>query len=316
MKKYLLLSLLILANSTLSYGAVTGKLADYIVSSSGLKQILDKNGIYGTDAKQVLSYVDSSIYSFKNVKDQKVERDELLAVISKLPVTGKDATIRKELQVLLDKSDGNIKKEDVVTAINHLIYLANRYGKSVVITCAECVSDSLMKNGFKFTVENIKNAESAKILSELIPNNPKDLNTFISSRVKRLNLGDYSKVTTKIMLPSDEKTFALFLALLDSGNAEFKALGQSIVDLSTKNGKTNLFDPKDPNKLWRLVSTDMASGEAVKLTATLKEAGELAQKENLSAEVAFNRILKKKSEGSDELFAKFKSIKSKRCFFK
>jgi predicted Zn-ribbon and HTH transcriptional regulator len=314
-KSFFLLSLIcLLSIPEMTYASGAVKLADFIVSSSGLSELLTKNGVKGIDAKQVESYVFTSLNSFGGGKN--LTRQEFSDILSKLPVSGEDASMRKELQILLDKPESEIKKEDIVKAINNIIYLANRHGKSVVITCAECVSESLTKNGFKFTVENIQSATSVKLLNDIIPNNPKDLQVFISSRVKRLGFGDYSKVTPDVVSPAEEKTLALFLALADSGSSEYKTMIAAIKKVSTKNGKTNLFDPTDPNKLWKVVSSDLSTAELKQMEKVLFEVDRLTNKENLKVEEAFNRVLRKKAEKSEELLAKYKSLKAKRCFFK
>lgn len=312
MKKYLLLccSLFLIVNSIYAAGAV--KLVDYMISNSGLTELLAKNGIQGIDAKQVESYVATSIGSFGSGKT--LTQKEFAEVLSKIPATGEDATLRKRLQVLLDKSDADIKKEDVVEAVNNIIYLANRYGKSVIITCADCVSDSLTKSGFKFTVENIKNAGSAKLLADVIPNNPKDLNKFITSKAKRLGFGDYSKVSPSYISPEEEKSLALFLALAESGNSVQKDFALAIKELSTDSRGTNIFNTANPNKLWKFVTTDTSDDQVSRMTVLLTETKKSTDKKTI--EDAFIDVLKKKSEASDELFQKFKSIKAKRCFFK
>ena len=303
-----------MTNTTIVYGAGAVKLIDYMISSSGLTELLTKNGIKGVDAKQVESYVATSIGSFGAGKT--LTQKEFAEVLSKIPATGEDATLRKKLQVLLDKSDADIKKEDVVEAVNSILYLANRYGKSVVVTCADCVSDSLTKNGFKFTVENIKNAGSIKLLSDVIPSNPKDLNLFIKSKAKRLGFGDYSQASPQFIPASEEKSLALFLALAEGGSAVHKEFAGMIKKLSTSNNKTNLFNSRNPNKLWKIVTSDVSDEHIVRMTALLKEVDTVAVKENMKIEDAFYQVLKKRSEGSDELFQKFKNIKTKRCFFK
>lgn len=313
MKKILLLlsCVFLITNATIVYGAGTVKLVDYMISSSGLTELLSKNGIKGVDAKQVESYVATSISSFGAGKT--LTQKEFAEVLSKIPATGEDATIRKKLQLLLDKSDANIKKEDVVEAVNSILYLANRYGKSVVVTCADCVSDSLTKNGFKFTVENIKNAGSAKLLADVIPSNPKDLNSFIRSKSKRLGFGDYSKVSAQFITASEEKSLALFLALAESGSVAHKDFAAIIKKLS----KDNLFNPRDPNKLWKIVTSDVSDEHIVRMTSLLNEVDAvLAKEKNMKIEEAFYQVLKKRSEASGELFQKFKNIKAKRCFFK
>jgi hypothetical protein len=325
MKRFIFIccSLMLLASSNTLYAAGAVKLVDYMISSSGLTEILAKNGIQGVDAKQIQSYVTTSISSFGAGKT--LTQKEFAEVLSKIPTTGEDATIRKNLQVLLDKSDTDIKKEDVVNAINNIIYLANRYGKSVVITCAECVSESLTRNGFKFTVENIKNAGSVKLLADIIPSNPKDLKIFITSKAKRLGFGNYSLVSPSVILPEEEKSLALFLALAESGSKVHKEFADTIKKLSTNSKGTNLFNSNDTNKLWKIVTTDVSDEQLVRMTELLKEVQSVLNKErklnsgvnqNVKIEDAFNQVLKKRAEGSDDLFQKFKNIKAKRCFFR
>lgn len=311
MYKYLLIFCL---SINMSFASAV-KLVDYLVSGSGVAEILAKSGIKGNDAKQVQSYVASSLASLGK-KNGDLTKEELLAVISKLPVTGQDATVRKSLQVLLDKPADSIKKSEVVEAINHIILLANRHGNSVIITCAECVNENLAKDGFKFTVETIKNSSAQKLFKDVIPQNPAQLNTFISARMKKLGMGDYSKVTPKAVLPEDEKSLALFLGLAESGTAEQKALIASIKKVSTVNGKTNIIDPKNPHKFWKILADDMSAQDMAGWTKTLDEVSARAQKDGVTAEEAFYRTLKDKAQGNEYLTKQYETLKAKKCFFK
>lgn len=307
----LLLVLCISVN--VSYASAV-KLVDYLVSGSGITEILGKQGIKGNDAKQVSSYVASSLAALGNKNT--LTKDELLKALSGLPVTGKDADLRKGLQMLLDTPADKIQKKDVVNAINNLIYLANRHGKSVIITCAECVNENLARDGFKFTVEVVKNASASKLLNDVIPKNPAQLNTFISGRMKRLGMGDYSKVTPDVVAPEDEKSLALFLGLAESGSAEQKALIASIKKLSTKNGKTNIIDPKNAHKFWKVLADDMSAQDLAGWTRTMDEVAARAQKDSVTAEEAFYRTLKDKASGNEYLTKQYETLKAKRCFFR
>lgn len=309
------LMLALILSLNISYASAV-KLADFLVSSSGVAEILGKHGIRGNDAKQVQNYVESSIKALNNSKTANISKTELLNVIGKLPVTGPDANLRKSLQVLLDTPSDKIKKADVVTAINNLIYLANRHGKSVIITCAECVNEKLAKDGFKFTVETITNASAAKLLDSVIPKNPQQLNTFIASRMRRLGMGDYSKVTPAVVAPEDEKSLALFLGLAESGSPDQKKLIQAIKNVSTSNGKVNIINAKNPHKLWKILADDMNTQDISGWTRTLEQVQKRQIADKVSTEEAFYRTLKSKANGDKNLTKQLETIKAKRCFFR
>lgn len=311
MFKYLVI-LSLYAN--LGFASGTTKLVDYIVSGSGVVELLTKNGIKSVDAQQVKSYVGSALAALGAKKT--LTKDELLKVLSSLPVTGNDSAVRLKLQKLLDTPEGQIKKEDVVEVVNNLIYLANRHGKSFIITCSDCVNDALSKEGFKFTVEVVKNATSMELLKNVIPSNPQDLSKFITARMRRLNMGDYAKVSPDLVSPSEEKSMALFLALAENGTKEQKSFIDAIKKVSTTNGKINVIDPKNPHKFWRELADDMSPETMEGWTRTLNEVAERRAKEGLSAEEAFYKTLKEKADANPELKKQYDMLRQKRCFFK
>ena len=308
MYKYLLILCLTI---NVSFASAV-KLIDYLVSGSGVIEILAKHGIHGEDALKVKSYLSSALKSLGSKGD--VSKQELLSLIAKMPTTGPDAQVRKSLQMLLDTSAENIKKSDMVEAINNIIYLANRHGKSIIITCSECVNEQLAKDGFKFAVETIKSASVTQLLDEVIPTNPAELNSFIASRMKRLKMGDYSKATPAQILPEEEKSLAVFLGLAEVGSKEQKALIASIKKLSTKNGQTDILGSQ--HKMWKILTDDMSNKVLEGWTRTLDEVAERASKDGISVEDAFYRTLKDKAEGNEVLMAEYKALKAKGCFFK
>jgi predicted Zn-ribbon and HTH transcriptional regulator len=299
----------------MAFASGTAKLVDYMMSGAGVVEILAKYGIKGDDAQAVKSYVGQALKALSE-KNGEITKKELSDVISKLPVTGQDANVRKELQLLLDTSEGQLKKEDVVKAVNHIIYLANRHGKSFIVTCSDCVNDSLAKNGFKFTVETLKNSKNVELLKNVIPNKPAELTNFISSRMRRLGMGDYSKVTPTLVSPTEEKSLALFLALAESGTKEQKDFIAAIKKISTSNGKVNIIDPSNPHKFWRELADDMSPETMKGWTDTLNEVAARRSKDGVTAEEAFFRTLKDKADKNPELKKQYETLKTKRCFFK
>jgi predicted Zn-ribbon and HTH transcriptional regulator len=313
MLRYLLV---ISLTCNLAFASGTAKLADYLLNGAGLVEVLARYGIKGEDAQAVKSYVTSAMKALEE-KGSVISKADFTSIISGLPVSGEDAKIRKELQMLLAKTDGSFNKDDVVKAINHIIYLSNRHGKSVIITCAECVNESLAKNGFKFTVETLKDAKSVDMLAHVIPNSPAELNTFITTRMRRLNLGDYSKVTPALVSPTDEKSLALFVALAENGTKEQKDFINAIKNISkSSDGKVNIIDPKNPHKFWRELSEDMSPETMKGWTDTLNEVAAKRAKEGGTAEEAFYNVLKEKADKDPALQKQYEQLKAKRCFFK
>ncbi|MDO9183555.1 MAG: hypothetical protein Q7U04_14170, partial [Bacteriovorax sp.] len=307
MLKYLIVLTLIMNLSSNVFAGAGAKLIDYMVSGSGVLEVLGKYGIKGNDAKQVESYVASSIGAIGNKKN--LSKAELKEAIGNLVLDKSlnkeknkaDAIIRKQLQMLLDKPDSEITKEDVVTAINHLVLLADRHGKSVIITCAECVNDNLAKNGFKFTVETIKSTSQLKIISETISQDPAVRGKDITNIMNKLQIGDYSKVSPSLVSPSEEKVFAMFLQTSEKGNADQKAFFAAVKRISTKDGKTNIIDPKNPHKFWKVIADDMSSEDMRMYTSMLQEVAAREDKDKVTAEEAFNRIFKEKAQGNPDL---------------
>lgn len=297
-----------------AYAAPEPKLIDFMLSETGVVEILGRFGILENEGRLVKTYINSSFNALgsKNY----LNKQELMDVLSRLPAIGPDASIRKDLQILLDKPEKEIKKEDLVSTINNFIYLANRHGKTIIITCSECVNETLAKHGFKFTIENIKNTSSLKVLNEIIPKNPAGLKTYIASQMKKLRMGDYTNITPDIVAPAEEKTLALFLGLAEIGTADQKALIASIKKTSTRNGKTNILDPKNPQKFWKILSDDMSPQDMSGWTNTLDEVAVRADKYNITSEEAFYRTLKEKAQGNDYLLKQYETLKIKRCFFK
>lgn len=312
MIKYLII-LSLTANLALASG--TTKLVDYVISSSGVVELLTKYGVKSSDAQLVKGYLGSALASLNSGK-KALTREEFQKLLSNLPVTGTDANIRMGLQKLLDTPEAQIEKKDVIGVINNIIYLANRHGKSFIITCSDCMNESLAKEGFKFTVETVKNVKSVELLTNVIPSNPTELNKFVGARMRKLGMGDYSKVTPDLVAPTEEKSLALFLALAESGSKEQKDFIDAVKRVSTTNGKVNIIDPKNPHKFWREIADEMSPETMKGWTSTLNEVAEKRAKEGLSAEDAFYKVLKEKADANPELKKQYEALKAKRCFFK
>lgn len=306
------------AAQTYAQGLSVGtKLIDYLINDSGVIEILSKRGIQGTPAQNVQTYIKNALVAF-NLGNRDLTKDELRQILIGLNVSGDDLRLKNQLVELLEKTSDDLSTEDVVTAINNLIYLANRHGVrgSVVLACSQCVSDSLTRHGFKFTFATIQDSTTANILDKMLPRNPRDLSNFISAKMKKMGLGSYRNVPKEIVALEEERSLGLFLALAESGSKEHKQLVEAVIDVSRRpDGTVNLLDTQNPHKLWSLFSNDMDENMMANWTKLLKDVAEEGKSE-ISKKEAFFAVLTKQA-GDDPVLLEHKNmLRSKNCFFK
>jgi hypothetical protein len=310
MYKYLLV-LLLSINVAFASG---GKLIDYIVSNSGISDLLTKQVlVYGDDAKQVKSYVGSSLKAL-GIPEGAGAQGALMRRLGEIPPgTMQEINMNRGLQGLLESDVKSLKKDQIVSAINSLIYIANKHGKSsYVIACADCVNANLGKAGFKFTLEAISDSKTAALLVKELPSDPKQLQTFIRNGGMKLKMGDFAR-SGSMVLPEEEKALGAFVALGTKGSKEQQELVKSIIAAS--NG--NIFDAKNPHKFWKVLSDDMTADEMAGWTNTMKEvAARMKADSKLTTEDAFYAVLKSKAGDDPGLNAQLNTLKSKRCFVK
>lgn len=320
--KILLVSFLALTQVWASPAGQGAKLIDFILSDSGVLEVLSRRGIQGGPANSVQSYVKNSLRAFSPNADD-LTKTELRQIINDLSTSGDDLRIKNELEQLLESSAEELSKDDVVTAINNLIYLANRHGLrgSVVLACSECVSEVLSRNGFRFTFATVKNQRVADVVSSVLPRKPRDVSNFIDQRMKGMEIGNYKNVPKEIVGPEEERSLGVFLALAQSGDQVHKDLVDAVLEVSKRpSGEVNLLDRQNPHKLWKLFEPDQ-NGETLSVaemqnwTRLLKEVAEEG-KSDVSKKEAFYRVLTREA-GDDPVLTEYKNmLRSKNCFFK
>jgi hypothetical protein len=308
--------LLILSLASLSIQAAGGgKLIDFLLNDSGVAEILTKNGIDAVAIPRVKRYVTNSLTAL-NFKNKKPTKRELQGILRSLGGSPQDIKVRKNLESLLNKT--NPSKKDVVSAVNSLIYLANRHGHrgSTVLACAQCVSDVLSKNGFKFTLEEINNTAAKKVLDRTLPRKPRDLTNFINTKISKHKFGSLSNVDPRMLRPEEERALGLFLGLADAGSKKQKQLIDAIRDFSTDaNGSTQLVDSRNPHTFWKLFSEDMDDDVVEGWTKIIKEATENANGKT-DKQDAFYTALKKRAGDDQYMNEQLEFLKKKNCFFK
>ena len=305
---------------SLNVNAAGGKLIELLVNDSGILEILGKRGIKGAPAKKVSEYVSQSILSI-SYSSKKPAAGDLRKIIKGITGSEVDNAYKRELVELLEKPADKVTKDDLVTAVNNLIYLSNRFGKrgSTVLACAECVSEALSRHGFKFTLEVLNDKSSKRVLTQVLPREPRQLTTFISSEMSKSGLGDYSRsaARTNLVSPEEERALGLFLGLRKYGNKKQKELADAIVSVSKDGaGETSLLSRENPHKLWKLFSEDMSDDVMDSWTKMLKEVGEKSDGAEGSSKKAFYNYLERVAGDDPVLREQLSALKRKNCFFK
>lgn len=317
-KSSILLLLLSFSLSFQANAAGAGKLIDFLINDTGVIELLGSKGIKGAAASQTKKYIMRSLSSLNMMGDRVPTKTELKTIIAMISGSAEDVKIKKQLTELLDKPSSQLSKEDVVTAVNNLIWLANRHGKrgAIVLACSACVSESLSRHGFRFTLEVLNDSAAKKVLNDVLPRKPRDLRNFLTERMSTLGMGDFSRAPRDLIGPEEERSLGLFLGLYEHGSKNQKELIESILSISKKpDGKVELLDPKNPHKLWKLFTEDMNEDEMADWTKMLKKVAEDAGDDD-SKKDAFYAYLKRRAGDDPILNEKLNMIKLKKCFFR
>jgi len=293
------------------------RLIDYVANEAGLKEVLSRVGVRGTASKQVNTYVSRSFHALSNAKTMSPK--ELRRAITSLQVSPEDKPIKARLLGRLNKSDDEVTKEDVTEVVNDLIYLSNRHGSRTtsVLACTQCVSDTLSKHNFKYTLENVSNSNSKKIMRFVVPRKQRAVQLFVKNNLRKreLNFGGYSSQSIKLIEPEEERAMALFLGLARQGNKTQKDFVDAVRKVSKNaNGKVVLLDTNNPHKLWKIPASQVSDKKLRKLTALLNEVSQKA-KGKVSKKKAFFEILDKRAKNDPSLKRRVDVLKKKGCFF-
>lgn len=294
-------------------GSIAARMADFLVTGTGLTEALAKNGVRGVEANYVRTSVLRSLDAFRL---RQGDSSSLIRTLRDLPLTGEDAVMRDRMLRTLTTSSAKVSEGDFVEAINSLIFLSHRYGfkSSTMLTCSECVSRNLARKGFQFTLKEIK-SEGMESVIKRVPREAEDVVDFISMRMRKFGYEDFSLLSTTDLKASDERAFALYLAAKEYGSGAHKSLVTAIENLSRNSkGEVRLFDSSNFHRLWKVFSTDLPSDKVANLTKLFVDAQKV--RGNKTAEEAVLEVLAKTSKGDAYKEKRLSFIKRNNCFFK
>ncbi len=313
----LAITLLLSATLSLNASAAGGKLIDFLINGSGVLEVLAKHNIKGDAASEIGRYLELSLKSL-NISGQLPTRQQFTAIIDQLGGSAEDLRLKRQLQDLLAKDADDISKDDVVGAINNIIYLANRHGNTAtaVLGCARCVSDELSLHGFRFTMKELSDSNAQSVLTQILPKNPTDIRRFISSKFQAYGLGDFSRVSSRLVAPEEERAMALMLGLYEAGSAKQKELVKQIFEASKdSSGKIRFMADGGENKLHLLFTEDMDDEYIDYWTKTLKNVTAERKESGEPMKEAFFKSLKKEAGDDPVASEQIELLRSKKCFF-
>ena len=290
------------------------QLSDILLSSNKLSATLTKFDVKNSDARTIAKYTATSLHSLSTKK--LMNEKELKFILSSSKNFKQDFKIKNELKTLIEKKAADITKDELMAAINNIIYLSHRYSEKNIINYSDCTNESDSIYGLKYSVVEIKNTRILKMLQEVIPNNPKDLNQFITLKMKKFKMGSLPKPNSPQLFAFEVKSLALFLALAEFGTNEQKEFVAAVRKLSSSQGRTQLFDNKNPHKFWKVFSGDVSEADVKSWTATIEDTTTKILSKKISPEEAFYKVLKEKAQNNSFLLRQLETLKSKRCFFK
>jgi hypothetical protein len=317
-----LLSILTVTPLLASVGGVARVLADFLSSEVGVLATTTKLGLRGESADGLKLYIKNSITAL-GISENSITKEALLRKIGNLRVSSDDRRLHRELVNLLSLKEDQFTDAHLTEAINHLIYLANRYGvrSSTVLACTDCVSSELAGVGVRFTLQGLAGSEIKKVLTEVLPQEPEALRQYLATQIRSKNLGDLSRVSNDLLLPEEEKVLGLFVGLDEIGSSSQKSFIEAVKRISKNNsGEINLFNPENSHKLWRVFADNPTPLELDGWTKLLNEASEAVESSRqagseIKAKDAFFAILEKRAMEKPALKDRLEIIKSKKCFF-
>ena len=291
------------------------KILEILFHRRALKLSLSQAGLRGQSVSQVERLVRLALENLAGTKNP--TREDLLFALG-LSEQGDDA-LKRQLLTIFSKSELEMTRKDVIDAVNGLILMANRYGfnSSVLMACSTCVNDNLSKVGIRFTYEEISNPKISFILKNVIPANSRELLRFIRKGLTRNSLSFKSRQSFKMLKRSEEKNFALFLAISQYGDSSQRKLFNSIKKYSTRpDGQIEIFDEENGHKLWKLFGHDLSEKEYKGLGDLIDSVSEEANKKGeVNKKSAFYRYFKRKAEDDPSLKGHYETLKRKNCFF-
>jgi hypothetical protein len=213
-----------------------------------------------------------------------------------------DKAMLQKAITTLEKDVDDVTPQEIVNLSNKLAELSDRHGyRNVgILSCTDCSQFSAAKDKIIVKLERISHAGMKHIYKNVLSRHttPRKALTYINARLKSLDLGRFTNLS-KI----DRTKLAAFLSIdkfRSSETAGLAGLYDSIIALSTKNGKTDLFDPKDGHKLWKIPSEVKTPEEALLITDLFNVVAVKRQKEGIGTYEALERTLKEAIENEPD----------------
>jgi hypothetical protein len=295
---------------TLSFG-------DYLLRE-GASELLGAHGVNREAMGSVRQSVENSLNTLMPNQNQ-VNIEQLKNAIRNLPLMEEDKATQAQLLERLDQRAANLQYDDMVETINIMIYLSNRYGarSSTLMTCTSCTQQAARQAGFRFAVESLQAEHGSSLLAQSIPNGPRELNQYISRLLTKHNLGSLRAVTKEMLPSEDERSFALFLTMIEQGSPAQKAFAQEVLEISRNPQTSNieLFNIDNSHSLWKILTWNLNDDSLLAMRRVLMDANAEGANQ-VSKEDAFFRVLEKMHAGDEKSLEHVAALRTNNCLFR
>ena len=323
-KKIVLISLLV---ASFSANASLFKLADVIFTKKGVTKMLGEFGILNREVTNEVTSTVKSALDDLTISGKGSIKD--LRALERRLETPEDKEKYAQLMEILNRDPKNSSykaptRDEVVTAINNLVELSQRYAlrkTSGISACVPCVNESLNELGFKFVLIK-KKGQSKNILKQMASamRSPKKAIQVATSRLKRQGFGELDPK----YVASHEHEILLYTSYVEEFGSELeKAFIKRLKKISKVSpGQFNMFDEANGHKFYNVLSTNANDSDLRMWIDLLDETYAEMSTKNTNTMDAFYSVLQKKIDSETDQAEKslkedmLKFIKEKDCFAK
>ncbi|MDD0851486.1 hypothetical protein HBN50_00195 [Halobacteriovorax sp. GB3] len=309
-KKSLLAMALCSALTTQTLAA--SKVLDYLLSASGVEEVLYKKGFDPQAAQMQAKNIVVSLKNLSPDENRLPTLQELESAIEQIPDAADKAEAKKILAVLNQDAD-KVSKDQLVDSFTQFTYIADRHSLRSInrIACTACGEGATIIEVSNKTVNDSINRMKKRFKTD------KQLESYIKKSMRKMKLGKYS---SKEIDKGDLLALATHIDLMANGSSEMKTVMSSLKRASYSKNGTDLLGAGH-NFATKLLLEEQNPEQLLEWAARFDRVTALRKSDNTSFEEAFKKTLREdidKAQGSrkEAMQKAYDDMEVENCFFK